>query len=104
LDLSTRNRLLSIPIGSKSACVIQVYDEIKDQVFRLLVTEKKAFSSLPARQTKPAAASNDAESSGMETDDEEIGPQQPDDGEDSDTGLAKGHKDSWRRQRHAQAI
>lgn len=49
LDLSTRNRLLSIPIDSKAARIIQVRDELSEQVFRLLVTDKKTFSFLPGR-------------------------------------------------------
>jgi hypothetical protein len=49
LDLSTRNRLLSIPVDSKSARIIQVRDELSEQVFRLLVSEKKSFSFLPGR-------------------------------------------------------
>ena len=52
LDLSTRNRLLSIPVNSKSARIIQVYDELSAEVFRMLVNEKKALSFLPGKQTK----------------------------------------------------
>ena len=51
LDLSTRNRLLSIP-KSKSARVVQVYDEISKEVFRLLVVEKKSLSFLPFKKTE----------------------------------------------------
>ena len=43
LDLSTRNRLLSMPVESKSAKVIHVRDEKSDQVFRLLVGERKVW-------------------------------------------------------------
>jgi hypothetical protein len=48
LDLSTRNRLLAIPMESKSARVIHVRDEKSDVVFRLLVEERKAMGFLPA--------------------------------------------------------
>ena len=41
LDLSTPNRLLAIPVESKSARVIHVRDEKSDVVFRLLVEERK---------------------------------------------------------------
>ena len=49
LDLSTRNRLLSIPVDSSSAKIIQIRDELTVQVFRMLVGEKKSFSFLPGR-------------------------------------------------------
>jgi Protein of unknown function (DUF4011) len=52
LDLSTRNRLLSIPLESKSARVIHVRDEKSDVVFRLLVTERKAMGFQPGVETK----------------------------------------------------
>ena len=62
LDLSTRNRLLAIPMESKSARVIHVRDEKSDVVFRLLVEERKAMGFLPGVQTMskppPASASN----------------------------------------------
>jgi Protein of unknown function (DUF4011) len=47
LDTSTRNRLLSMPLQSKSARIIHVSDEKSDQVFRILVTEKKIMSLAP---------------------------------------------------------
>jgi very-short-patch-repair endonuclease len=51
LDLSTRNRLLSIP-KSKSARVVRVQDEFSEEVFRHLVVEKKALSFLPGKDTE----------------------------------------------------
>ena len=52
LDLSTRNRLLSMPVESKSARMVHVRDEESDEVFRLLVREKKtmAFLSSPEKR------------------------------------------------------
>lgn len=47
LDLSTRNRLLSMPIKSNSARIIQVDDEIGEQIYRQLVAEKKAMTFKP---------------------------------------------------------
>jgi hypothetical protein len=93
LDLSTRNRLLSIPVGSKSARIIQIEDEKSEQVYRLLVAEKKAFSFVPGRREKPAGA-DPAEleknpKSGIEVDEEETGLPQPEEEEDRKTGLAK---------------
>lgn len=43
LDLSTRNRLLSIP-KQKNAKIVQVVDEKSLEIFRLLVKEEKALS------------------------------------------------------------
>ena len=56
LDLSTRNRLLSIPVDSSSARIISVRDEISEQVYRLLVAKKKAFSFLPGRSSADSSA------------------------------------------------
>jgi hypothetical protein len=50
LDLSTRNRLLSIPIDSKSARIIPVRDASSERVFQLLVCEKKSLSFQPGRR------------------------------------------------------
>lgn len=52
LDLSTRNRLLSIPVDSGSARIVSVRDETSDLVYRLLVEEKRVFSFLPAYSSK----------------------------------------------------
>ena len=92
LDLSTRNRLLSIPVDSKSARIIQVRDELSDQVFRLLVSEKKSFSFLPGR---PSLTKGDqSEPQNGDTDIcGAIGLPQPDDEQDALTGLAKRHVD-----------
>jgi very-short-patch-repair endonuclease len=89
LDLSTRNRLLSIPIHSKSARIIQVYDELSDEVFRLLVSEKKGLSFLPGKAARPAQGTESSE----RFDDEEIGLPQPDDDEVIVAGVAKRHAD-----------
>src|ERR1043166_3045299 len=69
LDLSTRNRLLSIPVTSKSARIVQVYDERSVEIFRLLVTDKKRLVFLPGKAAKPATAPPSPEL----FDDEEIG-------------------------------
>ncbi|MHB1309528.1 MAG: DUF4011 domain-containing protein, partial [Limisphaerales bacterium] len=94
LDLSTRNRLLSIPVGSKSARVVHVHDELSDQVFRLLVTEKKLLSFVPARQSKAACAVAKADDVATNTAEAEIGLPQPDDDDSDTSGLAKRHVDA----------
>lgn len=111
LDLSTRNRLLSIPVGWKSARVIHIQDELTTEIFRLLVAEKKQMSFLPGRTPAakdgkaspapshappptPDEADRPAEPEADEADSEEIGLPQPDDELDTATGLAKRHVDS----------
>jgi len=86
LDLSTRNRLLSMPVGTSSARLIEVRDELCDQVFRLLVGEKKTFTFLPGRRSANSQKT-------VDENDEEVGLPQPDDTEDEETGLAKRHID-----------
>ena len=92
LDLSTRNRLLSIPVDSKSARIIQVRDELSDQVFRLLVSDKKSFDFLPGR---PSTTKSNQSEPGIEDTDifGERGLPQPDDEIDALTGLARRHVD-----------
>ena len=55
LDLSTRNRLLAIPVASKSARIVTVEDERADQVYRLLVAEKRSLGFRPGRPARPSA-------------------------------------------------
>ena len=93
LDLSTRNRLLSIPVNSKSARVIHLHDELTPQIFRLLVDEKKALSFLPGRKSEDAKTPTH-EKDRDDTDPEEADLPQPDNELDSSTGLAKRHTDS----------
>ena len=63
LDLSTRNRLLSIPVNSKSARVIHIFDELSEQVLRLLVTEKKSCSFLPGKKKEDSLKNLDEKNS-----------------------------------------
>lgn len=49
LDLSARNRLLSMPRGARGARSIEVVDEKACEVFRLLVREGKTFTFLAGR-------------------------------------------------------
>lgn len=95
LDLSTRNRLLSAPVNSKSARVIQVQDELAPEVFRRLVRERKAFSFLPGSTSGPAEPlrAPGEDSTAGQRDEDEIGLPPPDETEDEATGLAKRHVD-----------
>ena len=47
LDLSGRNRLLNIQKSGKITRVINVIDELSDEIFRILVDEKKEMMFLP---------------------------------------------------------
>ncbi|HTH49725.1 MAG TPA: DUF3320 domain-containing protein [Candidatus Limnocylindria bacterium] len=105
LDLSTRNRLLSIPVASKSARVINIADELSAEVFRLLVSERKTVSFLPGRKSAathtshpPEAKAGDAgvpaPEAGEEPAGDEAGLPPPDETEDEATGLARRHVDS----------
>lgn len=94
LDISTRNRLLSIPVDSKSARIVQVRDELSEQVFRLLVTDKKSLSFRPGgkKEVNLPGLEMDAQKYVGEVE-EEIGLPQPEDEMDESTGLAKRHVD-----------
>ena len=61
LDLSTRNRLLSIPVTSKSARLIHIEDERSDQVFRILKVDEKLMSFLPGRNSTGGAEEDDGD-------------------------------------------
>ena len=52
LDLSTRNRLLSIPVKSGSARMVHCYGESSAQVFKMLVTDGKAMGFLPGQPAR----------------------------------------------------
>lgn len=94
LDLSTRNRLLSIPVESKSAKLIHVRDEKSDAVFRLLVGEHKAMGFLPGIEKKsPPTTGEAAATEGGEFDDE-TGLPQPDEELNAETGEARRHLDT----------
>jgi len=53
LDLSARNRLLSMPLGRPSTKSLDIIDSQSDEVYRLLVSEKKSMRFLP-KKASPA--------------------------------------------------
>jgi hypothetical protein len=84
LDLSTRNRLLSMPVETKSARVVHVWDEKSDPVFRLLVGEKKSFSLIPRIDRQPRDPSqNVAVDTETDLDDDNASLPLPDENEES---------------------
>ena len=56
LDLSARNRLISTPRGAARGRKIEVVGERSEEVFRLLVRERKALSFLPGSEEPEGAA------------------------------------------------
>lgn len=91
LDLSTKNRLISIPLGSKSARLVQIFDERADEVYKRLITERKTFTFLPGKVRSKSQTSNE-----MDEDVEQLVelPLPDDDDVDEVTGKAKRHTDS----------
>jgi very-short-patch-repair endonuclease/DNA polymerase III delta prime subunit len=90
LDLTTRNRLLSMPQHER-ARVIRVADELSDEVVRLLVREGKKFSFL----ARPGSKGTEIDSDGI--DDLIPALDEPDDDEDEDPddrGVASRHRDT----------
>ena len=64
LDLSTRNRLLSLPQAA-TARVLHFSDERTDEVYRLLAGESKAMSFAPAKAEEEQATADPSEASAL---------------------------------------
>lgn len=107
LDLSTRNRLLAVPIASRTARLVEVIDERGAEVFRLLVAERKALSFLAgaprtAEKSKtPGLAASDqapvspaAPAAGTESDTDDTALPPLDDTCDPATGQPRRHIDA----------
>jgi very-short-patch-repair endonuclease len=60
LELSTRNRLISIP-QSSTAKLVRIHDELSEQVMRTLVSNGKAMSFDPAEEEDADDAPDDSE-------------------------------------------
>lgn len=95
LDLTNRNRLISLPVQSQWARIVQIIDEKSAPIYRMLVEERKTLSFLPA--PKPARS---AERAPVESDaageptkpTQTAGPlAQPEEAIDPTTGLAERH-------------
>ncbi|MBX3746311.1 MAG: DUF3320 domain-containing protein [Verrucomicrobiae bacterium] len=100
LDLSTRNRLLAIPVGNRSARVIEFDDERSEQVFRILVTERKPMSFLPGTEGRKAvergdgAVGADRSDRSDRSESEEAGLPQPEEEGPAEGAPAKRHTDA----------
>jgi len=87
LDLSLRNRLLNVPRSRSRTRTIEIVDELSDEIFRILVRDKKAMSFLPGRE--------DVETDQPQDEIEEVNAlPQPDDEETNERGVAKRHVDT----------
>lgn len=62
LDLSARNRLISTPRGPSRGRKIEIIDERSEQVFRLLVRERRMMSFLPGVEAPGNGTAVDADS------------------------------------------
>jgi very-short-patch-repair endonuclease len=95
LDLSSRNRLISIPIGSKSARLVQIFDEKADEVYKRLIVDKKTFTFLPAPGSIDSEIKNSTDGDQLFDDEEKlIDLPVSDEDVDPTTGKAKRHTDS----------
>ncbi len=111
LDLSNRNRLLAVPVRSKTARLVQVRDERSSEIFRLLVEERKALTFLPGAvltppQTTPTPTATTtiitdgpptaatATASDTTQPDEEAALPPADDAVDPETGIPRRHTDA----------
>lgn len=92
LDLSTRNRLLSLPQAA-TARVLHFADERTDEVYRLLAGESKAMSFAPAKAEEEQAAADPAEAQETQT---TLALPQPEESVDEQLdarGMAQRHRD-----------
>lgn len=92
LDLSTRNRLLSLPQAA-TARVLHFADERTDEVYRLLASESKAMSFAPAKAEEEQAAADPAEAQETQT---TLALPQPEESVDEQLdarGVAQRHRD-----------
>jgi very-short-patch-repair endonuclease len=92
LDIGTRNRLVSAPLKSSRANVLEVIDEKADHVFAMLWRDSAALTFAHNDTKQPAA---DSEDESLETDDESNSvPVYVPAEESSEDGVASRHKDN----------
>ncbi|MBK8770375.1 MAG: DUF4011 domain-containing protein [Rhizobiales bacterium] len=59
IDTGNRNRLVNFPIGSSKAKSIEIFDELSDEVFRILYSEGRKMSFDPGRASSAATEDSD---------------------------------------------
>lgn len=96
LDLSARNRLINTRRTATRSSRLDVVDELADEIFRILVTEKRKMSFLP----KPEPGDNQTPEENIGVDEFEVEDgldswslAQPDEDEETD-GIAARHTDT----------
>lgn len=94
LDLSARNRLLSMPRGARGARSIEVIDEKANEVFRLLVREGKTFTFLAGRAAgaEPEPGPDEAQPGREPEEIEQLA--QPEDDSKDERGVLRRHADT----------
>jgi very-short-patch-repair endonuclease len=65
LDIGKRNRLINTPLRNARAKQLRVVDELSDEVFRLLVTEKRKMSFLAVPEAQAKGEEEDAADDGQ---------------------------------------
>ena len=96
LDLSARNRLISTPRGPARSGRVEIIDELSEEVFRLLVTERKAMSFL----ARPGE--DDEDENGADEGRPTLRLLQPEDEAVSENGVAERHLDARLRRNSPQ--
>ncbi|RUY93073.1 DUF4011 domain-containing protein, partial [Mesorhizobium sp. M7A.F.Ca.CA.001.12.2.1] len=94
LDLSARNRLLNVPRFSKSAKTIDIVDEKSSEIYRLLVTEGKAFTFLAGKPDRPKAGQDESSPPDEEIDYSPVALAQPEDDGVDNRGISARHSDT----------
>ena len=85
LDLSTRNRLLSLPQAA-TAKLLHFADELTPEVYRLLVAESKAMSFVPSKVDEAEPVNTEAQAPALPQPDAEDEPR-------DERGVAQRHRD-----------
>ena len=85
LDLSTRNRLLSLPQAA-TAKLLHFADELTPEVYRLLVAESKAMSFVPSKVDEAEPVNTEAQAPALPQPDAEDVPR-------DERGVAQRHRD-----------
>lgn len=60
LDIGKRNRLINTPLLNARAKQLRVFDELSDEVFKLLVNQKRKMSFLPVPETEANGEDDEA--------------------------------------------
>ncbi len=93
LDLSGRNRLLNTPRGRARSGRIDLVDELSEELFRLLVLEKRSLTFLPAPEETAADDASAKDTSADDPAERSPGLPQPEESGEEE-GVAARHRDT----------